>query len=58
MNTNVSKGIFYNPEDCGSYVICNSDNEGGIKVRKVGSRNIKNQHFDCREKYKILIKYF
>merc|ERR1712210_275476 len=26
---------FYNPEDCGSYVICNSDNEGGIGAAKV-----------------------
>merc|ERR1739838_650224 len=30
-----AEGIFYNPEDCGSYGICNSDNEGGIKAAKV-----------------------
>jgi len=30
-----AEGIFYNPEDCGSYVTCNSDNEGGIKAAKV-----------------------
>merc|ERR1712004_411474 len=26
---------FFNPEDCGSYVTCNSDNEGGIRAAKV-----------------------
>jgi len=30
-----AEGIFYNPEDCGSYVICNSNNEGGIRAAKV-----------------------
>merc|ERR1712051_542562 len=30
-----AEGIFYNPEDCGSYVVCNSDNEGGIGAAKV-----------------------
>ena len=28
----IVQGIFFNPEDCGSYVTCNSDNEGGIRV--------------------------
>ena len=35
------QGIFYNPEDCGSYVTCNSDNEGGIKVG-LGLKHTKN----------------
>ena len=35
------QGIFYNPEDCGSYVTCNSDNEGGIRVSKIASRYIQ-----------------
>ena len=30
----IVQGIFFNPEDCGSYVTCNSDNEGGIKVSR------------------------
>jgi len=30
-----AEGIFYNPEDCGSYVTCNSDNDGGIRAAKV-----------------------
>jgi len=31
----ISEGIFLNPEDCGSYVNCNADGEGGIKAAKV-----------------------
>ena len=38
------QGIFYNPEDCGSYVTCNSDNEGGIKVG-LGLKHTKNIFF-------------
>jgi len=30
-----AEGIFFNPEDCGSYVTCNSDNQGGIRAAKV-----------------------